>query len=172
MAASKAPPHMIAGPLRLSRFGQCRGFTAIELLVVVSIVAIFAAIAAPGMQSFIGGQRIKALAYDLTADLMLARSEALKRNSTVSITRSGTSWDTGWVTNTGGVTLSTRNAAGGSFTFTGAPQTITFGANGRVTLPTDPVRISISGTSASANSQRCVELDLSGRARSSVGACS
>lgn len=172
MTSPKVRLCLMAGPLRFSRPFESRGFTAIELLVVVSIVAIFAAVAAPGMQSLVAGQRIKALTYDLTADLLLARSEALKRNNTVSIARSGSTWDTGWVMGTGGVNLSTRNAASGSITFTGAPQTITFGANGRVTSPTDPVRISITSTSAGANAQRCVELDLSGRARSNVGACS
>lgn len=158
-------------PLRSGRLVESRGFTMIELLVVVSIIAIFTAVAAPGMQSFIAGQRVKSLTYDLTADLLLARSEALKRNSPVSIARTGSTWDAGWTTSAGGVNLSTRNAAGQSITFAGAPQTITFGANGRVTLPTDPVRISISSATADANAQRCVALDLSGRARSSVGVC-
>lgn len=163
---------LTTGSLRFCRRFEIRGFTAIELLVVVSIVAIFAAVAAPGLQSLVAGQRIKALTYDLTADLLLARSEALKRNTAVSVVRSGASWDAGWVMSSGGVTLSTRNAASGSISFTGAPQTITFGANGRVTSPADPVRISITSASAGANAQRCVELDLSGRARSNIGACS
>lgn len=172
MHSPKVQIYLITGPLPFSRTIESRGFTAIELLVVVSILAIFAAIAAPGLQSLVEGQRIKALAYDLTADLLLARSEALKRNSTVSISRSGSTWSTGWVMSTGGVNLSTHNATSGSLILTGAPQAITFGANGRVTSPTDPVRISITSAFAGANAQRCVELDLSGRARSNVGACS
>ena len=159
---------------RCTQFGRAwggRGFTMLEVLVTISVLAILTSIAVPGFQSFISGQRIKSLTYDLTADLLLARSEALKRNGAVSITRSGSTWDQGWVTSAGGVSLSSRNAVSESITFTGAPQTITFGVNGRVTSPTEPVRISISSASAGASAQRCVELDLSGRARSSVGAC-
>ena len=172
MITPKVQLCLIARPLRFRQIFESRGFTAIELLVVMSILAIFTAVAVPGMQSLIAGQRIKAITYDMTADFLLARSEALKRNTSVSISRSGTTWDAGWVTSSGGVTLSTRNAVGASITFTGAPQTITFGANGRVTLPADPVRISISSATAGATAQRCVELDLSGRARSNTGACS
>ena len=58
-----------------------KGFTLIELLVVVTIAAIFAALAAPAFGSFIAGQRVKTASYDVWSILTLARSEALKRNS-------------------------------------------------------------------------------------------
>jgi len=63
--------------------------------------------------------------------------------------------------------LSTRNPAAQSVTITGAPATITFDFNGRVTSPTATVRITISSQSSS----RCVQLDPSGRARAVHGAC-
>ncbi len=152
---------------------RARGFTLIEMLTVVSVLAVVAAIAAPGMRSFAAGQRVKALAYDITADLLLARSEALKRNVNVSITPvSGSNWASGWTVDAGAVNISSRNAANESLSFTGAPAAITFGVNGRVVAPAAQVRMSVmSGAATNSFSKRCIELDLSGRARSSVGAC-
>ena len=147
-----------------------RGFTLIELVVVVALLGVILAIAAPSMRSFVVGQRIRALSYDLTSDLLLARSEALKRNSTVVVARDTEQWHAGWTTVAGALQLSKRNA-GGDVAFDGAPASITFDANGRVASPTAQVRITLSSTAADANSRRCVELDLSGRARSLVGAC-
>ena len=146
------------------------GFTLIEMMVVVSIVAVILGAVAPSFRAFLQGQQTKGLAFDLTSDLLLARSEALKRNASVSVTRSADGWSKGWTTAVGGVTIGTRNPSALSVDVTGAPAAaaITFDVNGRVSAPTDEVRITISSGSVS----RCVELDLSGRARSKVGACS
>jgi len=59
------------------------GFTAIELMVTVAIVAILAALAGPSFRQLIATQRIKSVASALTESLWVARSEALKRNDNV-----------------------------------------------------------------------------------------
>jgi type IV fimbrial biogenesis protein FimT len=148
-----------------------RGFTLIELVVTVALLGIILGLAAPSMRSFVVGQRIRALSYDLTSDLLLARSEALKRNAEVVVAREADQWDAGWTTAAGALQLSKRNAVGGNVAFTGAPASITFDPNGRVSSPNAQVRITLSSAAADANSRRCVELDLSGRARSLLGAC-
>ena len=159
--------------MRLAPFTQrrARGFTLVELVVTVALLGMILGIAAPSMRSFVVGQRIRALSYDLTSDLLLARSEALKRNAAVVVARDTEQWHAGWTMAAGTLQLSKRNAVGGNVAFDGAPASITFDANGRVSSPAAQVRITLSSTSADANSQRCVELDLSGRARSLVGAC-
>ena len=146
-----------------------RGFTLIELMVVVTILIITLGLTAPSFSAFLHGQQVRSLAYDLTTDLLLARSEALKRNVNVAIARSGDSWSNGWTTATqvANERISTRNPNARSVTILDAPETIVFDVNGRVALPTAEVRITVSAGGAS----RCVELSLSGRARSSVGAC-
>ena len=70
---------MPTGTPRSSR----RGFTAIELMVTVAIVAIFATLAAPSFRQLIATQRVKSVASALTESLWVARSEALKRNEDV-----------------------------------------------------------------------------------------
>ena len=157
-------------PSSAGRPRRARGFTILEMMVVVTIIGVIVAVAAPGMRSFLLGQQVKGLAFDMTNDLLLARSEALKRNLSVSVARSGDSWNTGWTTVASGTSelISKRNASASSVTVSGAPASITFDYNGRVSSPTSEVRVSISSGDAS----RCVELSLSGRASSTVGACS
>jgi type IV fimbrial biogenesis protein FimT len=149
--------------------GAARGFTLVEMMTVVSFLAVMLGILAPSFSGFLASQQAKSLTYDLTSDLMLARNEALKRNVTVSITRGGSGWEQGWTVATVATAeqLSRRNAAAQSVTVSGAPASIRFDPNGRVSLPLGTVRITIGG----GPSYRCVELDPSGRVRSQTGAC-
>ena len=156
---------------RASRGGRsARGFTLVEMMTVVSILAVLLGIVAPSFSGFLASQQAKALTYDLTADLMLARNEALKRNVSVSITRDGAGWEQGWTVATvaTGEQLDHRNAAAQSVSISGAPASITFDTNGRVSAPLGSVRITIGG----GTNLRCLQLDPSGRVRSSYGACS
>jgi len=84
------------------------GFTAIELMVVVSIVAVLAALAGPSFLLMIESWRVRDATESLRSTLMLARSEAIKRGGGVAIhklpnTSSCTSpesnqdWDCGWI---------------------------------------------------------------------------
>ena len=61
------------------------GFTAIELMVVVSIVAILAALAAPSFSPLIENWRVRESAEQLQSTLYYARSEAIKRGGQVLI---------------------------------------------------------------------------------------
>jgi type IV fimbrial biogenesis protein FimT len=155
-------------PLR--RRGE-RGFTLIELMTAVSVLTVVAAVAAPNLRSFSASQSVKALASDLASDLLLARSEALKRNANVTLTPSGTSWTAGWTVTSGGTQLSGRGAfTSDTLALSGAPSSITFNQFGRVAAPATTVRITVSASNA-AGVNRCVELDLSGRARAKGTSC-
>lgn len=59
-----------------SRSNAEAGVTLLELIIVISIVGIMAALAAPGFSLFITNTRISSASNDLMADLMLARSLA------------------------------------------------------------------------------------------------
>ena len=64
------------------------GFTATEILVVLGIVGILAAIAVPSLSQMIQQQSVRSASYDLNADLVFARSEAISRATSVTITGS------------------------------------------------------------------------------------
>jgi len=61
------------------------GFTLIEVMVTVSIAAILISIAVPSFKTLFKNNRVTAGTNEFVAALILARSEALKRNNNVSI---------------------------------------------------------------------------------------
>lgn len=85
------------------------GFTTIELMVVVSIVAVLAALAGPSFLLMIESWRVRDATESLRSTLMLARSEAIKRGGLVTIEKlpnntngcttasSNQDWDCGWI---------------------------------------------------------------------------
>ena len=79
------------------------GVTMVELMIVVVIAAILAAIAAPSFSEFINNTRLTSVMTQLTSDLNRARSEAIKRNSWMLVcarstdTACGTNWNNGWL---------------------------------------------------------------------------
>ncbi len=58
-----------------------RGFTLVEMMVVVAIAAILAAIVGPNMATFLRNSRLSGGANDLLHSLSLARTEAIKRQA-------------------------------------------------------------------------------------------
>src|SRR5687768_2450337 len=83
-AGSRAPQNAAAmspSSLRTAR----AGFTLIEMMVAISVVAILIGVAAPGLRDFMLNVRLTGYANDLLTALMLARSEATKRDVRVSV---------------------------------------------------------------------------------------
>lgn len=151
------------------------GFTLVELLTALTVLGVLAAVAVPGLREFAVGQQVKSLTYDMTSDLLLARSEALTRNASVQMTPLKETWASGWTLRAGTENISTRNAGSDALSFAAVPSVptlIAFNSQGRVSAPNAPVRMTISAPGQAADSsKRCLQIDLSGRARSAVGAC-
>lgn len=84
-----------------------RGFTAIELMVTMAVLAILAAIAAPSFNPLIERWRIRQASEELQSTFYFARSEAIKRGGGIAIARSGSAtdctaladddWNCGWI---------------------------------------------------------------------------
>jgi len=61
------------------------GFTLVELMVTVAVVAILAAVAVPGMQSFLAKSGMNTIRDDFAIALQRARLDAINRNTCVSV---------------------------------------------------------------------------------------
>ena len=66
-----------------NRITKAGGFTLIELIIVMAIVAIFLAIGMPSFLDFTRDVRAGSMMGALTNDIQLARSESVKRNARV-----------------------------------------------------------------------------------------
>lgn len=118
-----------------------RGFTVIELLITIAIVAILAALVAPSFNVMLANAQIKTAAQAMFDGLQLARVEAIRRNERVIFT-TGTqsSWEV--KVESAGSTVQARSSAEGSpavsMTATPAGATeVTFDGLGRVKPNTD-----------------------------------
>lgn len=85
---------------------RARGFTVIELMIVVTIGAVLLAIGAPSLAGFMRESRLGTAMSDLTSDMQAARGEAVKRNAWVLVCAraaaadtctAGTNWSNGWL---------------------------------------------------------------------------
>lgn len=158
------------------------GFTAIELMVTLAVVAILATLAAPAFQNLIAAQRIKSVASALNESLWVARSEALKRNANVSfnftnsgdgtvvgdwtITQSSDGTGTAILQQAGSpaVMATTRKAA----STTGGNLLFVFNSSGRLTSGGQS-SIKLSNPSASVNRWVCIS--ASGKAATQSTQC-
>jgi type IV fimbrial biogenesis protein FimT len=159
----------------------CRshGFTLIEVLFTVAILAVLLSLAAPSMRNVVLDQRVKTVASDVHATLIFARSEAIKRNVYVAVcamTDSGTGcqnstdWARGWIVYLdadgngfpGAVSdILKRQDALHDVTLTGTGTNITYQGDGRLRAAATTFVTSYAGNNDVI--ARCVRLDVSGR---------
>jgi type IV fimbrial biogenesis protein FimT len=151
-----------------------RGFTAIELVIVMAIVTVIAAIALPDLSNLLVNQRLRSAGTDLMSSLIVARSEAIKRNGPVEIRpASGVDWTKGWVVSAtaSNEQLDKRNPLGSNVAVSLAPAFITYQHNGRLTAAaTNKVQFN-DNRSGSGLPPRCVVIYPSGLPKLSLGAC-
>ena len=152
---------------------RTRGFTLIELIFTLAVMAILVALAAPSFREFIYTQRVRNASFDLMAALTLVRSEAITRSAPVDLLRTGSSWNEGWTVSAGTGTPALLNQQaydGLAITDSADLAKISYGKDGRSTTASTKFTIAPTTTMAGVTS-RCISIGLSGVPSSSLGAC-
>jgi type IV fimbrial biogenesis protein FimT len=141
------------------------------MVMVLVAIAVLAALAGPGFRDFIIQQNIRNAAFELMSDLTYARSEAVKRNTSVTVSKvgSGTWGAGGWKVAAGATTLRQHAAVSGNVTLTMAASSIDFNLNGRASSAASFTIDDVGGKASIV--ARCVSVDLAGRPQSTEGSC-
>ncbi len=115
-----------------------QGFTLIEVMIVVLLIAILSAIVIPGLSSFVQDGRVSGNVNEFISAITLARTEAVKRGRLVTMCRSanadegtastcltsGDDWASGWIVYEENTTSNDPAAGVGTRTAGGKGETI------------------------------------------------
>lgn len=144
-----------------------RGFTLVEAMVVLSIIVILAGIGVPAMQDFVANQRVKSASSELFSDILQARSEAIKRNTDITLAPAG-SWNKGWsIANPVDGQPALANHGAIARVDINGPAALVYTAEGRVRGAANP---KFDFTSP-VGKPRCITVDLGGRPSVQPKAC-
>jgi type IV fimbrial biogenesis protein FimT len=144
------------------RWSPQEGFTIIEILLVIVIIGVLLAIAAPSFVTFTSSQKVKTASFDLYAAMMFARSEAIKRRVNVTIAPVSGDWKNGWTVEAAGVAtpLRAQDSLNGVI-FSGATSVV-YRLDGRLTGSATLGVLIQPETADSSIKNRCVRVDLTG----------
>jgi type IV fimbrial biogenesis protein FimT len=149
-----------------------RGFTLPELLVVLVVLGVLLTLGVPSFTAFIRNQRVKTASFDLLASLTVARSEAIVKNTSVTLTPTSGVWTSGWTityVDAGGTTVTLRSQDAIPGITINGPTSVVYRGSGRINATSAP-QFELTGTGDSIV-PRCITVDLSGRPVSKATTC-
>lgn len=93
-----------SNPIHLCLHKRHEGFTLLEMMVSISILAILVTLAIPSFSEIMLSSKLKSYSSYMVSSIYLARGEALKRNTTINLCVSGDglkctagNWENGWI---------------------------------------------------------------------------
>jgi type IV fimbrial biogenesis protein FimT len=151
------------------------GFTLIELMVTLAVIAIVAGIAAPSFSQIIQDNRLTTISNELLASLSIARSEAIKRGESVSVCQSNdqltcsndnASWHQGWIVqvDSSNQIINERAALNNGQTLASTEASLTYEMDGLAVGILNTVYFTICDNRGNANRQG-LEVSITGRVR-------
>jgi len=149
---------------------RSRGFTLLELMITIAVLAILLGLAAPSFSRALAEQRVRSAASEVYFALLAARSSAITRNEEVEISPASGGWGAGWEIHPK-LNTALKLKEGGELkdvSVTANGGTVVFRASGRAA---NAVTFSFAAK-AFTEIGRCVRLDASGRPLTEKGACS
>jgi type IV fimbrial biogenesis protein FimT len=148
--------------------GRVRGFTLIELMIVLVVLVSLLTLGAPAFVQMTAGQRVQTAAADLYTSLMRARSEAIKQNVDVTVAKAGATWMDGWTVSSPAGDVEVHGATTGATIALAGPASIVYHSTGRIAAGATP---QFNLSSSTTSTTRCVTIGLSGQPVVKPAAC-
>lgn len=151
------------------------GFTLIELIVALAVLAVLTALAVPSFRETMQNNRLVTRSNDIVTALNLARSEAIKRGEVVNVSANGANWNSGILVRTAsGTDIRVFPAFTGNITVTAALTTISFQPNGTASTftTTFATTFSVCDSSRTGETGRTVNVNAIGRISTTKLVCS
>jgi type IV fimbrial biogenesis protein FimT len=159
---------------------RASGFTLLELMIVIAIAGVLAAMAIPSFKYLASTTKLKSASTEMYLAMIRARNEAVKRNRQVAVVPNAAGWAAGWNVIVDADKSGAFTTGGGDITVmaTSAPQRVTiteknnltqvvFLTSGRVqTAPSLQIT-----SQEESDKKRCIRADLTGKPYTSEGAC-
>ena len=149
--------------MRLKITNRCDGFTLIELMIAIVVLSILVGIGVPSYRTMVNNSRVTSQVNDFVTSLSIARSEAIKSGSSVSVTAADGDWTNGWTINASdGTLLRTESAIKNYSTLVAEDGTtsITYDSRG---FNSSGSAVTLNLCNTNANSDRQVSITPGGR---------
>lgn len=154
------------------------GFTLVELMITLVVVAILLAVGIPSFQAIFMNNRLATQANELIGAVNLARSEAIKRGGQVTLRASAGGFQNGWCVHLdnscNGANIIRQFPAMNQMDVVSGAVTIAFNGQGQKANPPGLINIALSPTgctSGTPNLSRTVSIANTGRASVTSGNC-
>ncbi|QNH05714.1 GspH/FimT family pseudopilin [Pseudomonas sp. B11D7D] len=114
----------------MSHHSDMRGFSLIELMIVLALLAIAVGIAIPNFARLVANNQIEAQAQTLNSLLQFARSQAVVRRTSIRLRNDNNNWIVENASDNTALRQETFNPQHANITSSLAPVTLTFTSNG------------------------------------------
>jgi type IV fimbrial biogenesis protein FimT len=139
----------------LTYAGRAAGVTLVELMVTLTVLAVGATLAAPGLSQMIANYKVRGAAEGILGGLNFARTEALRRNAAVTfaLTPGGSGWTVNQVSSN--ATLQSRSGSGSPIVASSTAATsVTFLATGLLQTGVQMSQITVASAVDRTNTRR------------------